>query len=111
MVVTAGPTREYIDPTRFISNPSSGKMGYAIAEVAQRRGADVTLISGPATVSPPTGVELCFVETASEMQDAVLKVYDNVNIAVMAAAVADYRPQAFSPNKLKKISPSAISIA
>ena len=102
VVVTAGPTREYIDPTRFISNPSSGKMGYALAEVAQQRGADVTLISGPATVSPPTGVELCYVETASEMQDAVLKVYDNVNIAVMAAAVADYRPQASSPNKLKK---------
>ena len=104
VVVTAGPTREYIDPTRFISNPSSGKMGYAVAEAAQRRGADVTLISGPTTVSPPAGVELCYVETASEMQDAVLRVYDKVNIAVMAAAVSDYRPQAFSPNKLKKSS-------
>ena len=102
VMVTAGPTREYLDPTRFISNPSSGKMGYAVAEVAQRRGADVTLISGPTTVSPPIGVELCYVETASEMQDAVLEVYDNVDIAVMAAAVADYRPQTFSPNKLKK---------
>ena len=102
VMVTAGPTREYLDPTRFISNPSSGKMGYAIAEVAQRRGADVTLISGPTTVSPPIGVELCYVETASEMQDAVLEVYDNVDIAVMAAAVADYRPQTSSPNKLKK---------
>ena len=102
VMVTAGPTREYLDPTRFISNPSSGKMGYAIAEVAQRRGADVTLISGPTTVSPPVGVELCYVETASEMQDAVLEVYDNVDIAVMAAAVADYRPQTFSQNKLKK---------
>lgn len=104
VVVTAGPTREYIDPTRFISNPSSGKMGYAVAEAAQRRGADVTLISGPTTVSPPAGVELCYVKTASEMQDAVLRVYDKVNIAVMAAAVSDYRPQAFSPNKLKKSS-------
>lgn len=102
VVVTAGPTREYIDPTRFISNPSSGKMGYAIAEVAQRRGADVTLVSGPTTVSPPGGVELCCVETASEMQDAVLKVFDSVDIVVMAAAVADYRPQSFSPSKLKK---------
>ncbi len=102
VMVTAGPTREYIDPTRFISNPSSGKMGYAVAEVAQRRGANVTLISGPTTVSPPIGVELCYVETAGEMQDAVLEVYDNVDIAVMAAAVADYRPQTFSPNKLKK---------
>lgn len=104
VVVTAGPTREYLDPTRFISNPSSGKMGYAVAEAAQRRGADVTLISGPTTVSPPAGVELCYVETASEMQDAVLRVYDKVNIAVMAAAVSDYRPQAFLPNKLKKSS-------
>ena len=102
VMVTAGPTREYLDPTRFISNPSSGKMGYAVAEVAQRRGANVTLISGPTTVSPPIGVELCYVETAGEMQDAVLEVYDNVDIAVMAAAVADYRPQTFSPNKLKK---------
>ena len=102
VMVTAGPTREYLDPTRFISNPSSGKMGYAVAEVAQRRGADVTLISGPTTVSPPIGVELCYVETAIEMQDAVLEVYDNVDIAVMAAAVADYRPQTSSPNKLKK---------
>ena len=104
VVVTAGPTREYIDPTRFISNPSSGKMGYAVAEAAQRRGADVTLISGPTTVSPPAGVELCYVETAGEMQDAILRLYDKVNIAVMAAAVSDYRPQAFSPNKLKKSS-------
>lgn len=102
VMVTAGPTREYLDPTRFISNPSSGKMGYAVAEVAQRRGADVTLISGPTTVSPPIRVELFSVETASEMQDAVLEVYDNVDIAVMAAAVADYRPQTSSPNKLKK---------
>ena len=102
VMVTAGPTREYLDPTRFISNPSSGKMGYAVAEVAQRRGAEVTLISGPLTVSPPIGVELCYVETAIEMQDAVLEVYDNVDIAVMAAAVSDYRPQTFSPNKLKK---------
>ena len=104
VVVTAGPTREYIDPTRFISNPSSGKMGYAVAEAAQRRGADVTLISGPTTVSPPAGVELCYVETACEMQTAVLNVFDGVEIAVMAAAVSDYRPQAFSPNKLKKSS-------
>ena len=104
VVVTAGPTREYLDPTRFISNPSSGKMGYAVAEAAQRRGADVTLISGPSSISPPSGVELCYVESASEMQDAVLRVYDKVDIAVMAAAVSDYRPQAFSPNKLKKSS-------
>ena len=102
VVVTAGPTREYIDPTRFISNPSSGKMGYAIAEAAQRRGADVVLISGPTTVYPPKGVELSYIETASEMQDAVFKVFDKADVVVMAAAVADYRPQTFSPSKLKK---------
>ena len=102
VVVTAGPTREYIDPTRFISNPSSGKMGYAIAEAAHSRGAAVTLISGPTTVSPPTSVAICYVETASEMQDALLKVFDNVDVAVMAAAVSDYRPLRYSANKIKK---------
>ena len=102
VVVTAGPTREHIDPTRFISNRSSGKMGYAIADAAQRRGAEVTLISGPTTLSPPTGVELCSVETADGMRDAVLRAFDNADVAVMAAAVADYRPKTFSPDKLKK---------
>ena len=102
VVVTAGPTREYIDPTRFISNPSSGKMGFAIAEAAQRRGAYVILISGPTTVSPPKGVELSYIETASEMQDAVFKEFDKADVVVMAAAVADYRPETFSPSKLKK---------
>ena len=101
-VVTAGPTREYIDPTRFIGNRSSGKMGYAIAEAAQRRGADVTLISGPTALPPPAGVKLCRVETALEMRDAVLNVFDSAHIAVMAAAVADYRPQTFSAEKIKK---------
>ena len=102
VVVTAGPTREYLDPVRFISNRSSGKMGYAVAEAARDRGADVLLISGPATTAPPTGVETRYIETTLELQDALLEGFAQTDIVVMAAAVADYRPQAFSPNKIKK---------
>ena len=102
VVVTAGPTREYLDPVRFISNRSSGKMGYAIAEAARDRGAEVLLISGPATAAPPTGVETRYIETTLELQETLLEGFDQTDITVMAAAVADYRPQAFSPNKIKK---------
>ncbi len=102
VVVTAGPTREYLDPVRFISNRSSGKMGYAVAEAARDRGAEVLLISGPATAAPPTGIETRYIETTLELQDALLERFDQIDIVVMAAAVADYRPQAFSSNKLKK---------
>ena len=102
VVVTAGPTREYLDPVRFISNRSSGKMGYAVAEAARDRGAEVLLISGPATAAPPTGVEIRYIETTLELKDALLEGFDQTDIVVMAAAVADYRPQAFSPNKIKK---------
>ncbi len=102
VIVTAGPTREYLDPVRFISNRSSGKMGYAVAEAARDRGAAVILISGPATAAPPPGVETRYIETTLELQDALLERFDQTDIVVMAAAVADYRPQAFSPNKIKK---------
>ena len=102
VIVTAGPTREYLDPVRFISNRSSGKMGYAVAEAARDRGAEVLLISGPATAAPPTGVETRYIETTLELQDALLERFDQTDIVVMAAAVADYRPQAFSSNKIKK---------
>jgi phosphopantothenoylcysteine decarboxylase/phosphopantothenate--cysteine ligase len=102
VVVTAGPTREYLDPVRFISNRSSGKMGYAIAEAAHRRGAEVFLISGPTAVHPPTGINCHFVETAMEMHDAIFEVFDRVDIVVMTAAVADYCPQTVSPLKIKK---------
>ena len=102
VVVTAGPTREYLDPVRFISNRSSGKMGYAVAEAARDRGAEVLLISGPATATPPTSVETRYIETTLELQNALLERFDQTDIVVMAAAVADYRPQAFSPNKIKK---------
>ena len=102
VVVTAGPTREYLDPVRFISNRSSGKMGYAVAEAAGDRGAEVLLISGPATVVPPIGVETRYIETTLELQDVLLEGFDQADIVVMAAAVADYRPQTYSPNKIKK---------
>ena len=102
VVVTAGPTREYIDAVRFITNRSSGKMGYAIAEAAYARGATVTLISGPSAVRPPVGVEPCNVESVLEMQTAVFNVFDRADVVVMAAAVSDYRPQTFSSQKLKK---------
>ena len=102
VVVTAGPTREYLDPVRFISNRSSGKMGYAIAEAARDRGAAVLLITGPATAALPVGVETQHIETTLELQDTLLEGFDQTDIVVMAAAVADYRPQAFSTNKIKK---------
>ena len=91
VVVSAGPTREYLDPVRFISNPSSGKMGYAAAQEARARGADVTLISGPVNLPDPPGVRVIKVESALEMHGAVLAAAEDAQIVVMTAAVADYR--------------------
>lgn len=102
VVVTAGPTREPIDPVRFISNPSSGKMGYALASVAARRGADVTLVSGPTLLPDPPGVHVVRVETADQMARAVEQATPGVDLFVGAAAVSDYRPAAASPQKIKK---------
>ena len=102
VLATAGATREYIDPVRFITNRSSGKMGYAIAEAAAARGADVRLISGAATVSPPVGIKTQYVETTLQMHNEVLQVFDETDIVIMAAAPADYRPRDFTPHKIKK---------
>lgn len=102
VLITAGPTREPIDPVRFISNHSSGKMGYALAKSAVAMGHDVILVSGPVTLSPPEQAELVRVQTAAEMTDAVLSRYDNADIIIMAAAVADYRPKDHLSQKLKK---------
>ncbi|MFN3396002.1 MAG: bifunctional phosphopantothenoylcysteine decarboxylase/phosphopantothenate--cysteine ligase CoaBC [Thermodesulfovibrionales bacterium] len=99
-VITAGPTREYIDPVRFISNRSSGKMGYAIAKVAIRRGAQVTLISGPSNLFPPRRVTFISVETADEMRDAVMSNLEGSDALIMAAAVADFSPEQRSPEKI-----------
>ena len=102
VLVTAGPTREKIDPVRYISNPSSGKMGYAIARAFRLRGARVTLVSGPAAIAPPRGVRYVPVETAEEMRAAVGKYFTNASIVVKAAAVGDYRPRTAAAQKIKK---------
>ena len=102
ILVTAGPTREPIDPVRYISNRSSGKMGYALADAARRRGATVTLVSGPTALPAPAGVELVEVLTAREMHDAVLQRLGTHGIVIMAAAVADYAPLTVAGTKIKK---------
>ena len=102
VLVTAGPTREAIDPVRYISNRSSGKMGYAIAEAAARRGANVTLVSGPTSLTPPHGVNVVRVISASEMRDAVMRALPQNAIVIKAAAVADYAPASVSDRKIKK---------
>lgn len=111
VLVTAGPTREAIDPVRYISNRSSGKMGYAIAGEAIKRGADVILISGPTSVDPPEGVELIRIETAEEMAEEVFKQFGGSDVVVMAAATADFRPKAAQNQKIKKSKkPSSIEL-
>ncbi|BBL57021.1 bifunctional phosphopantothenoylcysteine decarboxylase/phosphopantothenate--cysteine ligase CoaBC [Methylomonas koyamae] len=102
LVVSAGPTREPLDPVRFISNRSSGKMGYALARAAVAAGADVTLVSGPVQLPAPTGAELVEVETALQMHEAVLKACRNADVYIGAAAVADYRAKQIAAHKLKK---------
>lgn len=102
VMVTAGPTREPLDPARFLSNRSSGKMGYALAQAACRRGAEVLLISGPSSLNCPPGVTLLKVRTALEMYDAVLAHAANSTVIIKAAAVADYRPETVSEHKVKK---------
>ncbi len=102
VVVTAGPTREPIDPVRFISNPSSGKMGYALAAVAARRGAEVVMVSGPTSLPDPAGVRTIRVETAEEMARAVDEVAGGMDLFIGAAAVSDYRPTTSASHKVKK---------
>ena len=102
VLVTAGPTREAIDPFRFLSNYSSGKMGYAIAQTAAHLGAEVVLISGPTNLPCPQGVQRISVESAAEMYQAVLHHFPNVDVVVKAAAVSDWQSAAYSPQKLKK---------
>jgi phosphopantothenoylcysteine decarboxylase/phosphopantothenate--cysteine ligase len=102
LLVTAGPTREHVDPVRYIGNRSSGKMGYAIAAAAARRGADVTLVSGPTALTPPSGVRLVKVWTTQEMRDACVKVFPKVDACIKAAAPADFRVAEPSDQKVKK---------
>lgn len=102
IVVTAGPTQEALDPVRFITNHSSGKMGYAIAERAANRGAEVVLVSGPTNLESPLFVKKIGVVSAKEMFEAVKSEYDDADIVIKAAAVADYRPKSVSSEKIKK---------
>jgi len=102
ILITAGPTQEYWDPVRFLTNPSSGKMGYAIARIARRRGAEVTLVSGPTDLPAIRGVETVRVKTAQEMYQAVLDRYEAMDILIMAAAPTDYRPRQIMQEKYKR---------
>ena len=102
LLVSAGPTREEIDPVRYLTNYSSGRMGYAIAAVAHRRGARVTLITGPSHLSPPAGVETLSVVSAQQMCDAMVSCYEGTDVVIKAAAVADYRPLRRQTQKIKK---------
>jgi phosphopantothenoylcysteine decarboxylase/phosphopantothenate--cysteine ligase len=102
ILVTAGPTHEPIDPVRFLGNRSSGKMGYALAEAALRRGAKVILISGPSAVQPPSAAERIFVETAQQMRNAVLDRWEKSSLILMAAAIGDYHIKNVSPEKIKR---------
>ena len=102
VLITAGPTREKIDPVRFLTNRSSGRMGYALAEAALRRGARVLLISGPTWLTPPGAAELTLVESTEDMRDAVLKLLPQASILIKTAAVSDYRPKVTASQKIKR---------
>jgi phosphopantothenoylcysteine decarboxylase/phosphopantothenate--cysteine ligase len=102
LVITAGPNREPLDPVRYLSNRSSGKMGYALARAALRRGAEVTLVSGPTALEAPAGVRMIAVTTAAEMRDAVNQEFAKSTAVIMAAAVADYRPVVRADQKIKR---------
>ena len=102
VVVSAGPTRERVDPVRFLTNFSTGKMGYAMAEAARDLGADVVLVSGPTNLAKPTGMKVVDVESAQNMYEAIMAEYETANIVIKTAAVADYRPKSQHGQKMKK---------
>jgi len=110
VLVTAGGTREALDPVRYLGNRSSGKMGYALAEAAQSRGAQVILVSGPSSLHPPAHCEVVKITAAEEMRSAVLARMDEATLVIKAAAVADYRPASFSPQKLKRTGPITLTL-
>ena len=110
VLVTAAGTREPIDPGRYVGNRSSGKMGYAIAQAAADRGAEVTLVSGPSVLNPPANVKTVQVETTQQMMDACLAAYNDMDIVIKAAAVADYRPHDVAEQKIKKKTDDALTV-
>jgi phosphopantothenoylcysteine decarboxylase/phosphopantothenate--cysteine ligase len=110
VLLTAGPTREKIDPVRYLTNRSSGRMGYALAESALRRGARVLLISGPTSLTPPSAAEVTRVESAEEMRDAVMNLLPQATIVIKTAAVSDYRPKSAAGQKLKRKGPMTLDL-
>jgi phosphopantothenoylcysteine decarboxylase/phosphopantothenate--cysteine ligase len=110
VLITAGPTRERIDPVRYLTNRSSGRMGYALAEGALRRGARVLLVSGPTALTPPEAAEFMRVESAEEMREAVLRLLPRASIVIKTAAVSDYRPKAAAGQKMKRKGPMTLEL-
>lgn len=110
LLVTAGPTHEYIDPVRFISNPSSGRMGYSIAKAAWYRGADVTLVSGPSDLTPPEGVKIVNVTSADEMYEACIAAQPEADLIIKAAAVGDFKTESKSSEKIKRAKDEPLTI-
>jgi phosphopantothenoylcysteine decarboxylase / phosphopantothenate---cysteine ligase len=110
VLITAGPTREKIDPVRYLTNRSSGRMGYALAEGALRRGARVLLVSGPTSLTPPAAAEVTRVESAEEMRQAVLKLLPQATIVIKTAAVSDYRPKSLASQKIKRGGPMTLEL-
>jgi phosphopantothenoylcysteine decarboxylase/phosphopantothenate--cysteine ligase len=110
VLITAGPTREKIDPVRYLTNRSSGRMGCALAEAALRRGARVLLVSGPTAIAAPEGAEITHVESAEEMRQAVLKLLPQATVVIKTAAVSDYRPKASAAHKIKRSGPMTIEL-
>jgi phosphopantothenoylcysteine decarboxylase / phosphopantothenate---cysteine ligase len=110
VLITAGPTREKIDPVRYLTNRSSGRMGYALAEAALRRGARVLLVSGPTSITPPGAAEVTRVESAEEMRDAVLALLPQATIVIKTAAVSDYRPKLAAGQKIKRKGPMNLEL-
>ena len=110
VLITAGPTREKIDPVRYLTNRSSGRMGYALAEAASRRGARVLLVSGPTALTPPASAELTRVESTEQMRDAVLNLLPQATIVIKTAAVCDYRPRSTAGQKMKRKGPMTLEL-
>ena len=110
VLITAGPTRERIDPVRYLTNRSSGRMGYALAEAALRRGARVLLVSGPTSLKPPGAAEVTFVESSEQMREAVLNLLPQASIVIKTAAVADYRPKSTASQKIKRNGPTTLEL-
>src|SRR5213595_1847180 len=110
ILITAGPTREKIDPVRYLTNRSSGRMGYALAEAASRRGARVLLVSGPTALTPPGAAELTQVESAEQMRQAVLELLPEATVVIKTAAVSDYRPKSAASQKIKRSGPMSLEL-